>query len=281
MQLILISGLSGAGKSVALHMLEDLGYYCVDNLPTGFLARIILLYQKYNYQRIAISVDTRSAPMLSQLPAAMSSLRKHGFDVRLLFLDAQDATLIRRYSETRRRHPLSQQGLTIPECIAKERDMLGDLHSLGHRIDTSALSANQLRSWVRQFADADTAPLTVLFQSFGFKHGVPLDADFVFDVRCLPNPYYDPTLRPLTGQDKPVAAFLAQQATVEQMYQDIHQFVHRWLPQFNHDNRSYLTISIGCTGGQHRSVYLAERLSRAFPNEQVLLRHRQLPPAQE
>ena len=281
MQLILISGLSGAGKSVALHMLEDLGYYCVDNLPTGFLARIILLYQKYNYQRIAISVDTRSAPMLSQLPAAMSSLRKHGFDVLLLFLDAQDATLIRRYSETRRRHPLSQQGLTIPECIAKERDMLGDLHSLGHRIDTSALSANQLRSWVRQFADADTAPLTLLFQSFGFKHGVPLDADFVFDVRCLPNPYYDPTLRPLTGQDEPVAAFLAQQATVEQMYQDIHQFVHRWLPQFNHDNRSYLTISIGCTGGQHRSVYLAERLSRAFPNEQVLLRHRQLPPAQE
>lgn len=276
MQLILISGLSGAGKSIALNQLEDMGYYCVDNLPTTFLARIVLLYRQYDYQRIAISVDTRSAPMLSLLPEAVETLRQHGIDVRFLFLEAKPETLIRRYSETRRLHPLSHQGLTIPESIERERELLSDLMALGHRIDTSHLSANQLRRAVRQFAGADTARLTLIIQSFGFKHGVPLDADFVFDVRCLPNPYYDESLRALTGRDAPVADFLAGQEMVEAMYHDIHDFVSRWLPRFNHDSRSYLTVAIGCTGGQHRSVYLAERLTQAFAHEQVLLRHRQL-----
>ena len=278
MQLILISGLSGSGKSVALRILEDIGYYCIDNLPAALLQQVALQAQANGYESVAISVDTRSGPSLQSLPHALEAVHQHGIDARLLFLDATTDTLIRRFSETRRRHPLSQEGLTVPECIERERDLLEPIQLLGHRIDTSQLSANQLRRYVRQFSRFDDDRLTLIFQSFGFKHGVPLDADFVFDVRCLPNPYYDAVLRPLTGLDAPVADFLAADAKVGLMQDDIRQFVQRWLPEFKHDNRSYLTIAIGCTGGQHRSVYLAENLAASFAahGEQVLLRHREL-----
>lgn len=276
MQLILISGLSGSGKSVALRVLEDAGYYCVDNLPATMLADAIKLYSEFGYQHIAISVDTRSAPTLAALPQVLSQLKASGTDVRLLYLEATSEVLVKRFSETRRRHPLSGNRLTVEECIQLEREMLEHVVDLGHRIDTSNLSANALRSYVKVMAEADSSRLTLVFESFGFKHGIPLDADFVFDVRCLPNPYYDEKLRPLTGRDKAICDFFAGEAEVAQMQQDIACFLQRWLPRFKQDNRSYVTVAIGCTGGQHRSVYLTEQLAATFGDEQVLLRHRQL-----
>ncbi|EEG07566.1 MULTISPECIES: RNase adapter RapZ [Pseudogulbenkiania] len=276
MRLILISGLSGSGKSVALRALEDAGYYCVDNLPATMLREAVAIYATYGYERIAISVDTRSSPSLGALPVEMQKLRERGIDVRLLFLESKTDTLVKRFSETRRRHPLSGSGLTVEECIRKEQELLESIRELGARLDTSELSANTLRSWVNDLVEADDNRLTIIFESFGFKHGVPLDADFVFDVRCLPNPYYDNTLRPLTGQDAPIAAYFAQYPMVDELLGDIRQFVAKWLPAFRQDNRSYLTVAIGCTGGQHRSVFIAEALARSFANEQVLLRHRQL-----
>ncbi|MEQ6292008.1 RNase adapter RapZ [Vogesella sp. GCM10023246] len=276
MQLILISGLSGSGKSVALRVLEDLGYYCVDNLPATMLMDALKLYSEFGYQHIAISVDTRSAPTLAALPKAISELKGVVSDVRLIYLEATSEVLVKRFSETRRRHPLSGNALTVEECIRLEREMLEHVVDLGHRIDTSNLSANALRSYVKVMAEADSSRLTLVFESFGFKHGIPLDADFVFDVRCLPNPYYDETLRPLTGRDQPICDFFAGEAEVSQMQQDIAGFLQRWLPRFKQDNRSYVTVAIGCTGGQHRSVYLAEQLAAGFADEQVLLRHRQL-----
>lgn len=278
MQLILISGLSGSGKSVALRLLEDNGYYCVDNLPATLLADVVALYREQGYQYIAISVDTRSAPTLSALPDVMSALKALDIDLRLIFLEATTEILVQRFSETRRRHPLSGNGLTVEECIRLEREMLEHIHELGHRIDTSHLSANALRAWVKVLVDANADGLTLVFESFGFKHGLPLDADFVFDVRCLPNPYYEPALRPLTGQDAAICQFFAGEDTVAAMLADIRQFLQTWLPRFRQDNRSYVTVAIGCTGGQHRSVYIAEQLALAFAGEQVLLRHRQLPP---
>lgn len=278
MQLILISGLSGSGKSIALKILEDSGFYCVDNLPSPLLPNVVETITAYGYARIAISVDTRSAPMLPALPQVVVQLREKGLDLRLIFLDAKTDTLIKRFSETRRRHPLSEEGLTIPECIQRERAMLVPIHQISQCVDTSDLSANQLRSWMKQLADKDSSRLTVVVQSFGFKYGIPLDADFVFDVRCLSNPYYEPALREMSGQDASVAGFLAADPAVNAMFADIHGMVARWLPEFARDNRSYLTIAIGCTGGQHRSVYLADRLAAALEggDEQVLVRHRQL-----
>ncbi|KMJ54131.1 MULTISPECIES: RNase adapter RapZ [Vogesella] len=277
MQLILISGLSGSGKSVALRLLEDNGYYCVDNLPATMLTDVVALYSEQGYQHVAISVDTRSAPTLAALPEVMASLKAMRVDVRLIYLEATTEVLVQRFSETRRRHPLSGNGLTVEECIRLEREMLEHIHELGHRIDTSHLSANALRAWVKVLVDADADCLTLVFESFGFKHGLPLDADFVFDVRCLPNPYYEVALRPLTGQDEAICRFFEGEASVAQMLADIRQFLQNWLPRFRQDNRSYVTVAIGCTGGQHRSVYLAEQLAKAFAGEQVLLRHRQLP----
>ena len=277
MQLILISGLSGSGKSVALRLLEDNGYYCVDNLPATMLTDVLALYREQGYGQVAISVDTRSAPTLAALPEVMASLKAMQVDVRLIYLEATTEVLVQRFSETRRRHPLSGNGLTVEECIRLEREMLEHIPELGHRIDTSHLSANALRAWVKVLVDADADSLTLVFESFGFKHGLPLDADFVFDVRCLPNPYYEVALRPLTGQDEAICRFFEGEASVAQMLADIRQFLQNWLPRFRQDNRSYVTIAIGCTGGQHRSVYLAEQLAKAFAGEQVLLRHRQLP----
>jgi UPF0042 nucleotide-binding protein len=281
MQLILISGLSGSGKSIALKALEDSGYYCVDNLPATLLTEIMTFYRDHGYQHVAISVDTRGGPTLAALPEAMREVAAQGVDVRLLFLEAKTETLVNRFSETRRRHPLSGPGLTVAECIRQERDLLAELESLGHRMDTSDMSANSLRSWIKAFVNVNAAAgrLTLVFESFGFKHGVPLDADFVFDVRCLPNPYYDPVLRPLTGQDQPIIDFFLKEPAVAEMQADILSFLNKWLPCYREENRSYLTVALGCTGGQHRSVYLVENLARAFAGEQVLLRHRELPSA--
>lgn len=276
-QLFLISGLSGSGKSIAIKLLEDNGFYCVDNLPAELLPTLIANLQQAGNRQIAVAVDVRSGGSVRELPALIEQFREQGIDVRLLFLDANNDELVKRYSETRRRHPLSNDTLTLPECVQQERDLLADIGSIGHRIDTSDLNPNALRAWVKSFIQLDRARLTLLFQSFGFKHGIPLDADMVFDVRCLPNPHYNPFLRPLTGRDAPVIQFLEPLPAVQQMYDDIRSFVERWLPAYVADNRSYLTIAVGCTGGQHRSVYLTERLAHHFaPQQQVLVRHREL-----
>lgn len=277
MQLFLISGLSGSGKSVALKVLEDSGYYCVDNLPVELLPALVSQLDQTGYKRIAVSIDVRSGSSVQQLPQQIAQLKLRGVDVHLLFLDAQTDTLVKRYSESRRRHPLSDDRLTLPECVQRERDLLTDIASIGHHIDTSDLRANALQSWIKDFIQIDRASLTLLFQSFGFKHGIPLDADLVFDVRCLPNPHYDPLLRPLTGRDTAVIEFLENTQTAQKMLADIQKFVADWLPCYIADNRSYLTVAIGCTGGQHRSVYFAEKLARHFESQQqVLLRHREL-----
>lgn len=277
MQLFLISGLSGSGKSVALKVLEDSGYYCVDNLPVELLPALMSHLDQAGYKRIAVSIDVRSGNSVRQLPQQIEQLKLRGVDVHLLFLDAQTDTLVKRFSESRRRHPLSDDRLTLPECVQRERELLADISSIGHHIDTSDLRANALQSWIKDFIHVDRANLTLLFQSFGFKHGVPLDSDLVFDVRCLPNPHYDPLLRPLTGCDAAVIDFLENTPAAQKMYSDIRTFVADWLPCFIADNRSYLTVAIGCTGGQHRSVYFAEKLARHFESQQqVLLRHREL-----
>ncbi|NBX00660.1 MAG: RNase adapter RapZ [Methylophilaceae bacterium] len=275
MQLIIVTGLSGSGKSVVLKALEDAGYYCVDNLPATLLPQI---YENLNdsQSRVAISTDTRSGA-LEALPENIEKLKAQGINVQVLFLESTKQALVKRFSETRRRHPLSNDDITLGESIELERKLLAPLSELGHHIDTSDLSANTLRGWVKDFVAQESKNITLLFTSFGFKHGIPLDADFVFDVRCLPNPHYDPKLRPMTGRDAPVKAFLEQQPMVHDMYQDIQNFVARWLPSFIQENRSYLTIAIGCTGGQHRSVHIVEELGKHFSQQQqVLIRHREL-----
>ena len=275
MQLIIVTGLSGSGKSVVLKALEDAGYYCVDNLPATLLPQI---YENLNdsQSRVAISTDTRSGA-LEALPENIEKLKAQGINVQVLFLESTKQALVKRFSETRRRHPLSNDDITLGESIELERKLLAPLSELGHHIDTSDLSANTLRGWVKDFVAQESKNITLLFTSFGFKHGIPLDADFVFDVRCLPNPHYDPKLRPMTGRDAPVKAFLEQQPMVHDMYKDIQNFVARWLPSFIQENRSYLTIAIGCTGGQHRSVHIVEELGKHFSQQQqVLIRHREL-----
>ena len=282
MEIVLISGLSGSGKSVALNLLEDSGYYCVDNLPVVMLNVLVGMLREENVSKVAVAVDARSGHGIEQLPGKLAKLARSDGDgetrVTLLFLHASDEALIKRYSESRRRHPLAGEGVTLVEAIRAERELLEPLSALGHRIDTSNLKANALREWVRQFIESDPGHgLTLMFESFGFKHGIPLDADLVFDVRCLPNPHYDPALRPQTGRDQPVIDFLEAEAEVCQMRDDIHRFIATWLPCYIKDNRNYLTVAIGCTGGQHRSVYLAEWLGREFADHaRVLVRHRTL-----
>ena len=285
MQLFLISGLSGSGKSVALKTLEDAGFYCVDNLPAELLPSLVEQLMPAGYQNIAVSVDVRNAHSVRVLPSLLLQLTQRDLAVHVLYLEAQTDTLVKRFSETRRLHPLSntaslingKQGRTLPECVAYERELLAEISSTGHHIDTSDLDANALRAWIKQFIQLDRARLTLLFESFGFKHGVPLDADLVFDVRCLPNPYYNPALRPLTGNDAAVIEFLENTPATQDMFGDIRNFLERWLPCYIADNRSYLTVAIGCTGGQHRSVYFAEKLARHFEGQQqVLVRHREL-----
>jgi UPF0042 nucleotide-binding protein len=287
MRIVLITGISGSGKSVGLNALEDAGYFCVDNLPPRLLRALVATrLQEGAAQPLAVAMDARSSDSLAGLPADIQLLREEGHDVKVLFLTAKTESLITRFSETRRSHPLSHrlradqgqdQSPTLTECILREREMMSSIETLGHEIDTSGLSANKLRTWIKEVVEIERAPLTLLFESFAFKFGVPLDADLVFDVRVLPNPYYDTRLRPHTGRDAPVIAFLDSQAQVAELLADIRGFVEKWLPAYKNDNRSYLTVAIGCTGGQHRSVYIVERLAHYFhDSERVLLRHREL-----
>lgn len=277
MHLVLISGMSGSGKSVALNVLEDGGFFCVDNLPAPLLPQLVGHLREAGYSRVAIAVDVRSGKSMEALPPMMSVLR-NGTRLQTLFLDARDSTLIARFSETRRRHPLGDDQTSLGEAIRRERELLAPIVELGHRIDTSDLQSSVLRKWVREVVEVDEAfGLTLMFESFGFKHGIPLDADLVFDVRCLPNPFYDPALRPQTGCDQPVIDFLERSPEVLRMREDIARFVGDWLPCYVKDSRSYLTVAIGCTGGQHRSVYMAQWLAEHFRSAaRVLLRHRSL-----
>ena len=277
MQLILITGLSGSGKSVALNVLEDAGFYYVDNLPARLLPQTVGFLAESGHARAALSVELRNAEAIAGLPRQLEEFRACGHDVQVLFLETKTDTLIKRFSETRRRHPLADSGLTLPECIERERGLLAGLADIAARVDTSDLGPNTLRSWVKDFVGVPAMGLTLLFESFGFKHGIPLDADLVFDVRCLPNPNYDPRLRPLTGRDQAVIDFLAADPSTRKMLEDIRRFVADWLPAFERDNRSYLTVAIGCTGGQHRSVYFAESLAALFERRsRVLVRHREI-----
>ena len=292
MRIFLITGISGSGKSVVLNVLEDAGYYCVDNLPAQFIPELAQYLSTQGYTHLAVATDIRSRETLRVVPEIVDDLNtRHA--VRVLFLTADTETLVQRYSETRRRHPLSiRQAGTIHadllpaepgsasliEAIEMERELLSPLAETGHRIDTSNLRSSTLRSWIKDLLSDEQERLTLMFQSFGFKHGVPTDADMVFDVRSLPNPHYDLQLRPLTGRDQPVIDYLQSQPMVQAMAEDIRAYVEKWLPSFVADNRSYLTVAIGCTGGQHRSVYIAERLATYFrAHGTVLIRHRELP----
>ena len=276
MQLVLVSGLSGSGKSIALDVLEDAGFYCVDNLPATLLDGALGFLLDAGHERIAVSVDARSAA-LSSLPERLAALKGRGIDVRLLFLEAGAATLLKRFSETRRRHPLAGAGLTLGEAIERERMLLAGVADLGHRIDTSELQPKALRNWIREVLGLAGSVLTLLFESFAYKDGIPLDADWVIDARMLPNPHYEPRLRALTGRDAAVIEYLDRQELVQRLLEDVRAFLARWLPEVVRDNRSYLTVAIGCTGGRHRSVYLAERLAQSFGADwRVLVRHRGL-----
>ena len=277
MDLLLIGGVSGSGKSVALAALEDSGYHAINNLPPSMLVAAAADLARGGQGRVAVALDVKTGPGLPDLSAAMAALRAAGWTVRFLYLDAKTDTLVKRFSETRRRHPFSSDARTLTEAIEHERALLAETRGLGSAIDTSDLSAAALRRWIKDFVAVDPTQLTLLFESFGFKHGVPLDADLVFDVRCLPNPHYERELSPLTGRDAPVVAFLEAFPEVERMYGDIYHFVGSWLPDYARDNRNYLTVAIGCTGGRHRSVYFAERLAAAFRGRyQVLVRHREM-----
>ena len=286
MRIILITGISGSGKSVALTALEDAGHFCVDNLPPTLLRELVATRINETDQALAVAVDARSAASLTELPDDIRWLKEQGHDVKVLFLTAKTESLVTRFSETRRSHPLSHRvnpspegghRLTLMECIQQEREMLSAIEGLGNVIDTSGLSANKLRNWIKEIVGTEQSPLTLLFESFAFKFGVPLDADLVFDVRVLPNPYYDLMLRPMSGRDAPVQTFLKAQPEVEELLGDIRAFIEKWLPSYRRDNRSYLTVGIGCTGGQHRSVYLAEQLAQYFQAyARVVVRHREL-----
>ncbi|MGI4812507.1 MAG: RNase adapter RapZ [Janthinobacterium lividum] len=285
MRIVLITGISGSGKSVALTALEDAGYYCVDNLPPRFLPELAAFLVRDGVQRLAIAVDARSGSAFSDLPAIIGDLRVAGHSVRVLFLNASTQALIQRFSETRRKHPLSglidradgASQASLADAIERERELVADLAALGHQIDTSTLRASALRAWVRHFCDHEHSGLTLMFESFAFKRGVPLDADFVFDVRVLPNPFYERALRPLTGLDAPVQNFLGALPEVREMLDDIAGYLRKWLPKFRDDSRAYLTVALGCTGGQHRSVYLAQQLASIFETDtDVLVRHREL-----
>lgn len=286
MKLLIISGLSGSGKSVALHTLEDIGFYCIDNLPMGLLATFARHLMEESHgrppERVAIGIDARNHPdQLQRIGAILGELRAQDIECQIIFLQADEATLLKRFSETRRKHPLSGKDVSLADAIAQERELLNPIAQNANLfIDTSHTNVHQLRDLIQErVGSGKSRDLSLLFESFGFKHGVPGDADFVFDARCLPNPHWDPNLRPLTGRDEAVADFLDQHELALTMYEQIRDFLQFWLPHFKADNRSYLTVAIGCTGGQHRSVYLTERLAAWFRerHQNVALRHRELP----
>jgi len=268
MQINLITGISGSGKSVALRAFEDSGFDCVDNLPVSLLENLVNTLEKEQCERVAVAIDARRGQSIADLPSILENLRRN-HQVRIVFLNADTNTLVQRFSETRRRHPLSSsvkqsQSATLIEAIDRERALLEPLRTQAHSIDTSNLPAHALRSWIGDLLKDKPLGLSVVFESFGFKKGVPSEADLVFDVRCLPNPHYDKDLRPLTGKDKPVKEFLEKIPEVVSMESDIIQFIDKWLPHYIADGRSYLTVAIGCTGGQHRSVYLVNRIGEHF-----------------
>ncbi len=283
MRLVIVTGLSGAGKSVAIRQLEDSGYYCVDNLPVHFIHEVALDLQQHGYQRVAMAIDARSRMNLAELKTGLEGLAASGVEVRSLFLTASVPTLIQRFSETRRRHPLTipgaagEAGLTLSEAVKKERELLAPAEPYAQVIDTSNLSPNTLRDWVRRFIEAPATSMTLAFESFAFKKGIPVAADLLFDVRNLPNPYYDPALRPFTGLDQPIIDFMTRQPDAQAMIDDIERFIRRWLPSYEAQNRHYLTVAVGCTGGQHRSVYVAQTLADRFRDiAGVVVRHRQV-----
>ncbi|MBC7984982.1 MAG: RNase adapter RapZ [Candidatus Obscuribacterales bacterium] len=282
MRLVLISGLSGSGKSVALHMLEDLDYYCVDNIPAGLLPMFISHTVRSNettYRRTAVGVDARNRPAeIASVPQLVAELRGTGLNCDVVFLRSDDDALLKRYSETRRRHPLSREGLGLAEAIAQERELLAPIANAADLvIDTTRTSVHELRELIRQRVDArQQGHLSILFESFAYRQGLPGDADFVFDARSLPNPFWEPGLAALTGRDTQVAGYLERHEPVARLLKDITMFLEHWIPEMIRTNRSYLTIAIGCTGGQHRSVYLVERLSEHFAHKypHVIAKHR-------
>ena len=284
MRLVIISGLSGSGKSVALNVLEDAGFYCIDNIPVGPLRSFVKEIQPGqdpDYDQVGVGLDARNLPDIAQLPGLIEEFRKAGASCEVVFLQAENDVLLSRFSETRRRHPLTSDDISLPEAIAKERELLGPIIDMADLIiDTSSTTVHDLRDLVRDRVESrGQDALSILIESFGYKHGLPADADFVFDVRCLPNPYWESELRPLNGRDKPVRDFLSAKAQVREMVDDIEGFLKHWIPRYKNFQRSYLTIAIGCTGGQHRSVYIAEALAERLlaVHGSIQTRHHELP----
>jgi RNase adapter protein RapZ len=288
MQLVIVSGLSGSGKSTALHVLEDVGYNCIDNLPVSLLPALVTQIElhKEDQHKFAIGIDVRNAWQdLRIFPNMISTLKEANLPFSIIFLDSQSSVLIQRFSETRRKHPLSDNHTNLAEAITNEQELLEPIRDTADQIiDTSYLTLHELRDLIKErIVGRDQANMAILFESFGFKHGIPVNADLVFDARCLPNPHWKPQLRPLTGKDQEVIDFLEEQPTVIEMYEDLKQYLERWLPRYQANNRSYITIAIGCTGGQHRSVYLAEHLKARFDGQlgngqfsDVQVRHRDI-----
>ncbi len=283
MSFFIVSGLSGSGKTIALQALEDIGFYCVDNLPAALLphfAGLLADMRNNAIMNVAVGLDVRNRAFLADLPKSLEDLRQRGVHYRIIFLEAEDSILVKRFKETRRKHPMSDHQTPLVEAIRAEKALLEPLSfDTAMRIDTTRTTSHELRAQVRNFARGeDTVGLTLLFESFGYKHGTPLDADYVFDVRCLPNPYWQTELRQYTGLDEPVVRFLEQHPDVRSMLDEIRGFLEKWLPHFEREDRTYLTIAIGCTGGQHRSVYLVHRLAEHFANKglKTQVRHREL-----
>lgn len=277
MKLVIISGLSGAGKTVALKQYEDLGYFCIDNLPLGLLGPLSL---RERYAKVAVGIDARASPReIARFQRILARQRQRGVEVQVLFLTAQDDVILRRYSETRRKHPLTGETLSLAEAIQRERELLEPIADVADvTIDTSVLNLHGLREEIRLRQPERPDRLSLVLMSFGFKNGIPQGADYVFDVRNMPNPHWVPALSPLDGRDRPVAEFLERDAAVPKMLHDIRTFLESWLPSFQAQDRAYVTIAIGCTGGQHRSVYVVERLAEAFRGryEPVVVRHKEL-----
>jgi len=281
MKLVIVSGLSGSGKSIALQVLEDLEYYCIDNLPINMLDALTNEITSAKHEYVAIGIDARNVVSeLDCFPEQIKHLEKNNIDCEIFFLEASDIALIKRFSETRRKHPLSDQETPLNEAIIQERYLLEPISSKADlRFDTSSTNIHQLRDLIKaRVKKADDQSISIMFESFGFKHGVPINADFVFDIRCLPNPHWEAKLRPLTGLDKAVINYLDEFDEVKEMFNDIMDFMGKWIPRFEADNRSYITIAIGCTGGQHRSVYLVNKLAKSARNKHnnVLSRHREI-----